>query len=261
MFYRSLSCLGFMSVLAATSFTGCAANASDDAAVSEDALGRDELPLVQRRTRIASEIASRHLASLPTAVKDAARCVSVISKDVVGWGLMGAGIGGGLVSCKTSDGSWSAPSYLSLTSVDIGPSIGLLDEDTTFIFTAQTMSAAFRDDFDMQAGVYATAGSAHVELSVDTDGCIVADFAVRRERNCTIAVTDRIGLEAGAHVRAALVRHMQGFFGAGRLGRNSRVYGNGVTVTSILKAPGNRVTSEVIQPWVSTLNDELGTSL
>ena len=180
-----------------------------------------ELPLVRRRTQIASEIAARHLASLPADVKAQARCISVLSKDTIGWGLSGGGIGAGLVSCVTRDGRWSAPSYLSLTQLDLGPSIGLLDEDTTFIFTESTKEQAFRNDFDFAAGVYATAGSAHVQISADTDGCIVFDLLGRRERNCTMAVTDRVGLYAGAKVSAIYVRHMQGLFGGARVKKAS----------------------------------------
>lgn len=223
-------------------------------AADGDYADMNELPLVRRRTQIASQIAARQLATLPASVKRQARCVSVLSKDTIGWGLSGGGIGAGLVSCVTSDGRWSAPSYLSLTSFDIGPSIGFLDEDTTFVFTASTMANAFRDDFDFEAGVYATAGSAHVELSADTDGCIVFDVFGQRERNCTIAVTDRIGLEAGARVSGIFVRHMQGPLGGGHIGRNAKVYGSGITVNRILTTAGDDIGSDVIQPWIDTLN-------
>lgn len=213
-----------------------------------------ELPLVRRRTQIASEIAARHLASLPADVKAQARCVSVLSKDTIGWGLSGGGIGAGLVSCVTADGRWSAPSYLSLTQFDLGPSVGFLDQDTTFIFTEKTKANAFRNDFDFAAGVYATAGSAHVELSADTDGCIVFDLLTRRERNCTMSITEHTGLYAGAKVSGVWVRHMQGIFGGARVGRNAKVYGSGITVDRILTTAGEDVGSDVIQPWIDALN-------
>lgn len=223
-------------------------------AADGDYTDENELPLVRRRTQIAADIAARHLATLPASVKEQARCISVISKDTIGWGLSGGGIGAGLVSCVTSDGRWSAPSYLSLTSFDLGPSVGFLDEDTTFVFTRTDMYKAFRNDFDFEAGVYATAGSAHVQLSADTDGCITADVFGEHQRNCTIAITDRVGLHAGAKVSGILVRHMQGLLGGGHIGRNAKVYGSGITVNKILTTPGDDIGSNVIQPWMSALD-------
>lgn len=80
------------------------------------------------------------------------------------------------------------------------------------------------------------------------------DLLGRREKNCTMAVSDRVGLAAGAKVSAIYVRHMQGLFGAAKVGRNAKVYGAGITVQRILTTAGEDVGSDVIQPWIDTLN-------
>jgi lipid-binding SYLF domain-containing protein len=148
---------------------------------------------------------------------------------------MGSEIGGGLVSCRLAIGGWSAPSYLALGSVSIGPNMGLLNEDSTFIFGSADSGNIKSVNFKFEAGVYATAGGSHVEASATSDGCFVIEIRNERCRHCTIAISDTVGLHAGANVTAGLTRHMTGLFGAGRFGRNARVYGaGGVSVTDIL---------------------------
>src|SRR4051812_12784235 len=110
---RFVSLVGLVAVVALGNFACASSTSENDTEESEAALQAraSELPLVRHRTNVAADVAARHLARLPESVKSAARCISVMSKDTIGWGLAGAGIGAGLVSCKTADGSWSSPSY------------------------------------------------------------------------------------------------------------------------------------------------------
>lgn len=215
-----------------------------------------ELPLVRTRTNIAAGKLQQHLSQVPSDVLAITQCVMVISSNNLGWGLSGGERGAGLVSCRTHDG-WSAPSYVSLHGLTIGPSIGIIHEDTTFLYTQTDAHRAYSSQFDITAQVYATAGSAAVSLSAATDGCIRVDLLHTTEINCTVGISDSLGLAAGANVEGIVVRHMNGIFGGGLIGRNKRVYGSGVSVSNLLNTPAANVSSgsyDIIKPWVQVLN-------
>lgn len=214
--------------------------------------GTNELVLVRNRTKKSAESLRRHLERLPYEVLASARCIAEVARDEIGWGLGGGELGGGLVSCRTQSGEWSAPSYLSLAGITIGPSVGFMAQDTTFVFGAQDANKILGTQFKFDAGVYAIAGSADVEASADTDGCFTLKIFNEHQRHCTLAVSDEIGLAAGANVKGVLLRHMNGLLGGGNTGRNKRVYGAGVSTSYILSLPGSQA-PDVTQSWVEAL--------
>lgn len=230
--------------------SACGARPASTSAVSD--FGGGELPLVAKRTAIAATALDRQLALLPFEIRARAACIGVLSRDVVGWGLLGAELGAGLVSCRRPDGAWSAPSYVTLEGFDLGPNVGFMNEDATFVLMPPVRGRAFAPTFAIDAGVYATAGSASVELSVDTTGCVTVDLSHERRRNCVIAVAEDFGLQAGAYISFVNIRHMSGLFGASHVGRNKHVYGPGVAVGDILTMPGSLAPS-ITWPWLKTL--------
>lgn len=213
----------------------------------------DQLPLVQNRTAIASEVLTRQLPQLPVEIVSRAACIAVMSRDSVAWGMRGTDFGAGMISCRLEDGTWSAPSYLGLSGSELGPNIGFMNQHATFLYMPEARDRAFASSTAFGAGVYAIAGAADVQLSVDTTGCITFDLLHEHRRHCVMAFSEDFGVKAGAYVSAIRTRHLMGFLGTGTIGRNARVYGSGTSVNQILTMPASQAPS-ITQPWISTLN-------
>lgn len=96
---------------------------------------------------------------VPNDVLQGAKCVAVIPKLAKGAFVVGAEHGNGVATCKTAEGSWSAPAPFSVSGVSWGPQIGGKSTDLMmFIMNDQGMTDLMQGHIKLGADVSAAAG-------------------------------------------------------------------------------------------------------
>ena len=101
-------------------------------------------------------------------VLEGAKCVAVIPKLVKGVFIVGGEHGTGVATCRTSNGSWSAPAPFSVSGISWGPQIGGKSTDLVmFIMNDQGMNDLLQGHVKVGADVSAAAGPVGRSASAD----------------------------------------------------------------------------------------------
>jgi lipid-binding SYLF domain-containing protein len=105
---------------------------------------------------------------VPNQVLEGAKCVAVIPKLVKGAFIVGGEHGTGVATCRTSNGSWSAPAPFSVSGISWGPQIGGKSTDLVmFIMNDQGMNDLLQGHIKVGADVSAAAGPVGRSASAD----------------------------------------------------------------------------------------------
>jgi SH3 domain-containing YSC84-like protein 1 len=126
-------------------------------AADEDSKGAGEL---QKSTEVIQRVTSASPdQGVPNQVLEGAKCVAVIPKLVKGAFVVGGEHGSGVATCRTSNGSWSAPAPFSVSGISWGPQIGGKSTDLVmFIMNDQGMNDLLQGHVKVGADVSAAAG-------------------------------------------------------------------------------------------------------
>ena len=116
-----LSC--FLPLIALMTAAPVMANENDDAERAE------------RAAQVLKEVMSMPDKGIPEELLENAKAIAVIPQVVKGALIVGGSYGKGLVSERTDDGGWSAPSYIDLGGGSFGFQIGAQATDYVLIFT------------------------------------------------------------------------------------------------------------------------------
>ncbi|MCU1271642.1 MAG: hypothetical protein JWN74_2936 [Acidobacteriaceae bacterium] len=105
---------------------------------------------------------------VPNQVLEGAKCVAVIPKLVKGAFIVGGEHGTGIATCRTSNGSWSAPAPFSVSGISWGAQIGGKSTDLVmFIMNDQGMNDLLQGHIKVGADVSAAAGPVGRTASAD----------------------------------------------------------------------------------------------
>jgi lipid-binding SYLF domain-containing protein len=105
---------------------------------------------------------------VPNQVLEGAKCVAVIPKLVKGAFIVGGEHGTGVATCRTSNGSWSAPAPFSVSGISWGAQIGGKSTDLVmFIMNDQGMNDLLAGHIKVGADVSAAAGPVGRSASAD----------------------------------------------------------------------------------------------
>ncbi|PYV49880.1 MAG: hypothetical protein DMG92_09625 [Acidobacteria bacterium] len=105
---------------------------------------------------------------VPNQVLEGAKCVAVIPKLVKGAFIVGGEHGTGVATCRTTNGSWSAPAPFSVSGVSWGAQIGGKSTDLVmFIMNDQGMNDLLQGHVKVGADVSAAAGPVGRSASAD----------------------------------------------------------------------------------------------
>ena len=105
---------------------------------------------------------------VPNQVLEGAKCVAVIPKLVKGAFIVGGEHGTGVATCRTSNGSWSAPAPFSVSGISWGAQIGGKSTDLVmFIMNDQGMNDLLQGHIKVGADVSAAAGPVGRTASAD----------------------------------------------------------------------------------------------
>lgn len=115
--------------------------------------------------------------AIPQSMLDHAQAIAVIP-DVIKAGLvLGARRGRGLISVRSADGTWSNPSYITLTGASIGFQVGLQSADVVLVFsTPRGVDSIVHGKFTLGADVSVAAGPVGRNGEMSTDEKLKAEI-------------------------------------------------------------------------------------
>jgi len=169
--------------------------------------------------RVLSEVLDIPEESIPERLLSEAEAVAVLP-DVVKAGLVFGGRGGkGLISVRSSDGTWSNPSYITLAGGSFGFQAGVQAADVVLVFrTRRGVDNIVNGKFTLGADASIAAGPIGRSAQASTDGRLEAEiYSYSRAR----------GLFAGVALDGAVI--------AIDNRANRRAYGRDVTARMILE--------------------------
>src|SRR6185312_7521787 len=173
----------------------------------------------QNAVRVLNEIEQAPDKAIPSDLLKDAKAIAVIP-DVLKVGFVfGGRRGEGLISVKSPDGTWSNPSFITMTGGSIGFQAGVSSTDVILVFRTQRgVDSIVRGKFTLGADASAAAGPVGRTANASTDGQLKAEiYSYSRSR----------GLFAGVALDGSALRI--------DYDANAAVYGAGITPRRIFE--------------------------
>lgn len=196
------------------------------------AVQAEEPPLVraQNAVRVLNEIMQAPDKAVPRDLLRNARAIAVIPDMVKAGLIFGGRRGEGLISVKSPDGTWSNPSFVTITGGSIGFQAGVSSTDVILVFRTQRgVDSIVNGKFTLGADASAAAGPVGRTATASTDAQMKAEiYSYSRSR----------GLFAGVALDGAALRIDQD--------ANAAIYGSGITPRRIFEGGVNAVPGPVV---------------
>lgn len=192
--------------------------------------GEAEVQRADNAVRVLREILQSPDKRLPSDMIANAYAVAVVP-DVIKAGLVIGGRHGlGLISVKTDSGTWSNPSFISMTGGSIGFQIGVSSTDVILVFRTQRgVDSIVHGKFTLGADASVAAGPVGRTAQASTDAQLKAEiYSYSRSR----------GLFAGAALDGSVI--------AIDNDANAAVYGEGITPRRIFAGGVSNVPNAVV---------------
>ena len=190
----------------------------------------EESKRAENAVRVLKEVMQAPDKAIPHDLLQNAHAIAVIP-DVIKAGLVvGGRHGNGLIAVKTRDGTWSNPSFISLTGGSIGFQAGVSSTDVILVFrTERGVDSIVHGKFTIGADASAAAGPVGRSAQASTDAQLKAEiYSYSRAR----------GLFAGAALDGSALTIDNS--------ANQAVYGDGVTVRRIFDGGVSNVPDAVV---------------
>ena len=190
----------------------------------------EETARAVRAVEVLDEIMRMPEQAVPAALLADAHAIAVIP-DVVKAGLVvGGRHGRGLISVRTADGTWSNPSFLTLTGGSIGFQAGVQSTDVVLVFRTQRgVDSIVHGKFTLGADAAVAAGPVGRSAQASTDAQLKAEiYAYSRAR----------GLFAGVALDGAVLAIDDE--------ANQAVYGSPTTPRMVFEGRVNRSSDAVV---------------
>ena len=189
-------------------------------------------PLVraQNSVRVLKEIMQAPDKAIPRDLLRDAKAIAVIPDMVKAGFIFGGRRGEGLISVKTPDGTWSNPSFITMTGGSVGFQIGVSSTDVVLVFRTQRGVDSIVDGkFTLGADAAAAAGPVGRNASASTDSQFKAEiYSYSRSR----------GLFAGVALDGSALRI--------DYDANAKIYGPGITPRRIFEGGVSHVPGAVV---------------
>ncbi|MFI4969633.1 MAG: lipid-binding SYLF domain-containing protein [Lysobacterales bacterium] len=192
--------------------------------------GEEESKRAENAVRVLKEVMQAPDKAIPHDLLQNAHAIAVVP-DVIKAGLVvGGRHGNGLIAVKTRDGTWSNPSFISLTGGSIGFQAGVSSTDVILVFrTERGVDSIVHGKFTLGADASAAAGPVGRSAQASTDAQLKAEiYSYSRAR----------GLFAGAALDGSALTIDNS--------ANQAVYGDGVTVRRIFDGGVSNVPDAVV---------------
>ena len=196
------------------------------------AVHAEDPPLVQAKNAVSvlNEIMQAPDKAIPSDLLRDARAVAVIPDMLKIGFIFGGRRGEGLISVKKPDGTWSNPSFITMTGGSVGFQAGVSSTDVVLVFRTQHgVDSIVRGKFTLGVDASAAAGPVGRSATADTDGQLKAEiYSYSRSR----------GLFAGVAFNGSVLRI--------DYDANAAVYGAGITPRRIFEGGVTHVPAAVV---------------
>ncbi|HET8819378.1 MAG TPA: lipid-binding SYLF domain-containing protein [Xanthomonadaceae bacterium] len=201
--------------------------------------GVEEDELARNAVRVVNEMQVIPESAIPDKLLDEAHAIAVIPDSIKAGLIIGGRRGHGLLSVKTPEGTWSNPSFITLTGGSIGFQAGVQSADIVLVFSSQRgLDGIVNGKITLGADAGVAAGPVGRHASVATDGAMKAEiWSWSRAR----------GLFAGVALDGAVLSIDDD--------ANTEVYGAGTTPRMIFEGRAGGAPSEAITTFRKTLAD------
>ncbi|HZP65943.1 MAG TPA: lipid-binding SYLF domain-containing protein [Rudaea sp.] len=192
--------------------------------------GEQEVERANNAVRVLKEIMMAPDKRIPADLLDHATAVAVIPDVIKAGFVIGGRHGVGMVSIKTADGTWSNPSFVSMTGGSIGFQAGVQSTDVVLVFRTQRgVDSIVHGKFTLGADASVAAGPVGRNAQAATDAQLKAEiYSYSRSR----------GLFAGVSLDGSVL--------AIDNDANQAVYGEGVTPRRIFAGGVSNVPDAVV---------------
>jgi lipid-binding SYLF domain-containing protein len=192
--------------------------------------GEEEAKRAENAVRVLREVMMAPDKRIPGDLIGNAYAIAVIPDVIKAGFVIGGRHGLGIVSVKTSDGTWSNPSFISMTGGSIGFQAGVSSTDVILVFrTERGVDSIVHGKFTLGADASAAAGPVGRTAQASTDAQLKAEiYSYSRSR----------GLFAGAALDGSVI--------AIDNDANRSVYGEGITPRRIFAGGVSNVPNAVV---------------
>jgi lipid-binding SYLF domain-containing protein len=192
--------------------------------------GEEEAKRAENAVRVLKEVMMAPDKRIPADLMKNASAIAVIPDVIKAGFVIGGRHGLGLISIKASDGTWSNPSFISMTGGSIGFQAGVSSTDVILVFrTERGVDSIVHGKFTLGADASAAAGPVGRTAQASTDAQLRAEiYSYSRAR----------GLFAGAALDGSVI--------AIDNDANQSVYGDGMTPRRIFAGGVNNVPNAVV---------------
>jgi len=198
--------------------------------VGDACAGEQEVERANNAVRVLKEVMMAPDKRVPSDLLNNAYAVAVIPDVIKAGFVIGGRHGLGVVSIKASDGTWSNPSFVSMTGGSIGFQAGVQSTDVILVFRTQRgVDSIVHGKFTLGADASVAAGPVGRDAHAATDAQLKAEiYSYSRSR----------GLFAGIALDGSVL--------AIDNGANQAVYGDGVTPRRIFAGGVSNVPNAVV---------------
>lgn len=192
--------------------------------------GEEENKLADNAVRVLKEIMMAPDKAIPKDLLQNAHAIAVVPDVIKAGFVVGGRHGDGLISVKTRDGTWSNPSFVSLTGGSVGFQAGVSSTDVVLVFRTQRgVDSIVHGKFTLGADASAAAGPVGRSATASTDAQLKAEiYSYSRSR----------GLFAGASLDGSALTIDND--------ANQAVYGEGITPRRIFEGGVTSVPNAVV---------------
>ena len=192
--------------------------------------GEEENKLADNAVRVLKEIMMAPDKAIPKDLLQNAHAIAVVPDVIKAGFVVGGRHGNGLISVKTRDGTWSNPSFVSLTGGSVGFQAGVSSTDVVLVFRTQRgVDSIVHGQFTLGADASAAAGPVGRSATASTDAQLKAEiYSYSRSR----------GLFAGAALDGSALTIDND--------ANQAVYGEGITPRRIFEGGVTAVPNPVV---------------
>ena len=192
--------------------------------------GEEETKRAENAVRVLKEVMMAPDKAIPRDLLQSAQAIAVIPDVIKAGFVVGGRHGEGLISVKTRDGTWSNPSYISITGGSVGFQAGVSSTDVILVFrTERGVDSIVHGKFTLGADASAAAGPVGRTATAATDAQLRAEiYSYSRTR----------GLFAGAALDGSVISIDND--------ANLAVYGEGVTPRRIFAGGVTNVPNAVV---------------
>jgi len=180
--------------------------------------------------RVLNEIMQAPDKAVPLDLLRDAKAIAVIPDMVKAGFIFGGRRGEGLISVKSPDGTWSNPSFITITGGSVGFQAGVSSTDVVLVFRTQRgVDSIVNGKFTLGADASAAAGPVGRTATASTDAQMKAEiYSYSRSR----------GLFAGVALDGSALRIDDD--------ANAAIYGSGVTPRRIFEGGVSHVPGPVV---------------